>query len=104
MRIRYCWRKRTPPIMGYDQDLWRKSLGLPGASRSSRAFEAVERARANTVPLLRHQPQSPGDARRTTARSALLRREMAADYADHLETHARQIERNLSAWREKEGA
>jgi len=104
MRIRYLLAEKNPTIMGYDQDVWAKSLDYQ-AHPIEAAFQAVDATRANTVPLLRHQPQSAWGRGGTHSEVGPYSAEKwLQTYADHLETHARQIERNLSAWREKEGA
>jgi hypothetical protein len=104
MRIRYLLAEKNPTIMGYDQDIWAKTLDYQTHPVEA-AFQAVDAARANTVPLLRHQPAAAwGRAGTHSEVGPYSAEKWLQTYADHLETHARQIERNLSAWREKEGA
>lgn len=98
-RIRYLVAEEKPMIIGYDQDRWAQVLDYDSA-RMDLALAAVEAMRAHTANLLRRLPESAWGATGTHTESG---RYTATDwlktYAEHLDIHARQIERNLAAWR-----
>jgi hypothetical protein len=101
LRIRYVLAEKKPTIVGYEQDVWAEALDYH-AHPLDAALAAVTAARANTVPLLRRLPESAWARAGTHTESGPY----SADdwlriYAAHLETHARQIERNLAAWQAK---
>ncbi len=98
-RIRYLVGEDGPTIQGYDQDRWAAafdyhSLSLEGALRQ------VEQVRAWTAAWLRRLPASAWLRAGTHTESGHYTAEKwLATYAEHLEAHARQIGRNLAAWR-----
>ena len=100
-RIRYLLAEAQPVIQGYDQDRWAKVLDyheLPMAA----ALLTVEAVRANTVPVLRRATEA--DWAKSGAHTESGRygaEDWLKSYADHLEIHTRQLERNLAAWRNR---
>lgn len=100
-RIRYLFAEATPVVLGYDQAHWATALGyhhLPLAP----ALATVEAVRANTVPLLRRA--TGADWARIGSHTESGRygaEDWLHVYAEHLEKHSGQIERNLAAWRER---
>jgi len=98
-RIRYLLAEEKPLIVGYDQDRWAKALDYHSAPLEP-ALAAVEAARANTVQLLRRLPEEAWSrSGRHTESGSYSTDDWLKVYAEHLEIHARQIERNLAAWR-----
>jgi hypothetical protein len=60
----------------------------------------VEAVRANTVPLLRRLSEASWAREGThTESGAYTAEDWLRIYADHLDKHAGQIERNLEAWK-----
>lgn len=101
-RIRYLVAEQKPVIIGYDQDRWAKNLDYNSAPLEP-ALAAVEAARSNTVPLLRRLPEKSWSVSGTHTESGIYTAEdWLKTYAEHLEIHTRQIERNLEAWRAEE--
>ena len=101
MRIRYLLAEKSPSIMGYDQDTWAEVLDYD-AHPIEVALTTIDAVRANTVPLLRRQPASAWMRAGTHTESGTYSAETWLQvYAGHLETHARQLERNLAAWQAK---
>lgn len=98
MRIRYLVGENQPTIFGYDQDRWAKVFDYH-AHPLDAALATIDAVRANTVPMVRRLPESAWDKGGTHSEMGPY---TAGDwlrvYADHLETHARQIERNMAAW------
>jgi hypothetical protein len=98
MRIRYLLAEADPLIVGYDQDNWARVLDYHALPLEP-AMATLEAVRANTVPLLRSLPESAWKktGRHTEHPSYGVEKWMEL-YAEHLEVHARQIERNVKAW------
>ena len=100
-RIRYLLGEEQPVIQGYDQARWAQQLDyhqLPMAP----ALRTVEAVRANTVPLLRRATEA--DWARSgvhTEAGSYGAEDWLLVYAEHLEKHTRQLERNLAAWRNR---
>jgi len=99
-RIRYLVAQKEPTILGYDQDEWARVFNYHALPLEP-ALRTIEAVRATTTLLLRTLPD---EAWRKEGRHSESGRYTAQDwlriYADHLEKHARQIERNLAAWKE----
>ena len=97
-RIRYVLAEEKPVIQGYDQDRWAATLDyhlLPMAP----ALATVTAVRANTAALLRRLTDA--DWARVGTHTEMGRfgaEDWLQLYAEHLEIHARQLERNLAAW------
>ena len=104
MRLRYLLAEPEPLIVGYDQDRWAQRFDYH-AHPIDAALATVKAVRANTVPLLQRATEQ--DWRRVgrhTESGLYSAEDWLAVYAEHLEKHSRQIERNLEAWREKDKA
>lgn len=99
LRIRFLASDPNPTIFAYDQDRWASKLDYHAADPEL-ALATVEAVRANTVPLLRRLPESAWSAAGTHTESGRYTGEdWLKIYAEHLEKHTRQIERNLEAWK-----
>ena len=98
MRIRYLVGEANPVIMGYDQDEWARAFNYHALPLEP-ALATIAAVRANTVPLLWSLTES--DWKKTGTHSevgAYGAEKWLETYAEHLEVHARQIERNIAAW------
>lgn len=99
MRIRYLVCEESPVIVGYDQARWAKILDYHALPLEP-ALATVRAVRSHTAGLLRRMP--PGGWARTGRHSesgSYSAERWLEIYAEHLEKHARQIERNIEAWR-----
>ena len=100
VRIRFLAAEANPTILGYDQDRWAEKLDYDGASPEL-ALATTEAVRANTVaaaaPAAGVGVGEHGDALRVG--QVFGERTGSRIYAEHLEKHTRQIERNLEAWK-----
>ena len=98
MRLRYLLAEKDPLVVGYDQDAWARTLDYHALPLEP-ALRTVEAVRANTVPLLRSLPEAAWKktGKHTEHASYGVEKWMEL-YAEHLEVHARQIERNLGEW------
>jgi hypothetical protein len=101
MRIRYLLAEPRPVIQGYDQAQWAVALDYHKLPLDA-ALTTVTAVRANTVPLLRRMTDAQW---RATGEHTESGRYGAEDwlkiYAEHLEKHSGQIERNLAAWKSR---
>jgi DinB family protein len=103
-RIRYLVVEKEPLVLGYDQDAWALELDYH-AQALEPALRAVEAVRANTVPLLRRLPEKAWSrVGRHTQSGTYGAEDWLHSYAEHLEKHSRQIDRNLEAWRARAAA
>lgn len=100
-RIRHLLADETPTIQGYDQDRWAQQLDYHALPLEP-ALATTTAVRANTVPLLRRLTEAQWQRRGTHSESGPYSMEdWLKVYAAHLEGHARQLERNLAAWKER---
>lgn len=98
LRIRYLAAEKEPLIVGYDQEEWARAFDYH-AQPLDTALATVEAVRGNTVPLLRRLPEAVWSREgRHTESGRYTAEDWLRIYAQHLEGHARQIERNLEAW------
>jgi hypothetical protein len=100
MRIRYLVGEEGPMIVGYDQDRWARTFDYHRLSIDL-SLRQLESVRAWTAAFIRTLPES---AWSRTGRHTEIEETYTADmwlgiYAEHLEVHARQIRRNLEAWK-----
>ena len=102
MRIRYLASEPEPLIVGYDQDRWARDFDYH-AHPLEPAFATIRAVRANTVPLLGRltEAQWQKTGRHTEHREPYGAETWLTSYAEHLEIHSRQLERNLAAWQSR---
>lgn len=100
-RIRYLLCEKDPLIVGYDQDVWARTLDYH-AHPADLALATVDAVRANTAALLRTLPAEAWTrAGRHTESGAYSSEQWMRSYAEHLHVHARQIDRNVAAFAAK---
>ncbi|HVE65564.1 MAG TPA: DinB family protein [Thermoanaerobaculia bacterium] len=100
LRLRYLVAEENPVIVGYDQERWAATFDYHSAPLEP-ALAAVEAVRANTSALLRRLPEIAWSAVGThTERGRYTTEDWLDMYAEHLEKHSGQIDRNLAAWKE----
>jgi hypothetical protein len=98
-RIRYVIAEKHATIIGYNQDSWAKILGY-WQHPIGPALALVDAARKNTAILIRRLPKQAWKRVGHHTESGRYTAERWLElYADHLEQHARQIARNVAAWR-----
>ena len=103
-RLRYLLAEKDPVIVGYDQDEWARAFDYHALPLEP-SLTVVEAVRESTATLLR---RLEGDAwtkkgRHTERTGDYTVEEWLRIYADHLEGHARQIDRNVDAWQNAGG-
>jgi hypothetical protein len=98
LRIRYLLGEADPLIVGYDQARWAEVFDYHDAPIEP-ALATVEAVRANTAALLKRLPEKAWSATgRHTESGSYTAEDWLGIYAEHLEKHSGQIERNLAAW------
>ena len=99
MRIRYLVAETKPAIQGYDQAHWARKLDYMELPLEP-AMAAVEAVRANTAALLRKLPEDAWASEGThTEGGRYTAEDWLKVYAEHVEKHSRQIDRNVEAWK-----
>ena len=100
-RLRTLLAEVQPVIHGYDQDRWAAELDYHALPLEP-ALATVEAVRANTTALLRRLTEADWARVGTHSESGRYGTEdWLRIYGEHLEGHARQLERNLTAWRNR---
>lgn len=98
VRLRLLIADPAPLLVAYDQDQWLRLLDYHGTDPEL-ALQLIGLLRANTASLVRRLPESAfGRVGRHTELGTYGDSDWFRLYAEHLEIHARQIERNLAAW------
>jgi len=101
-RLRHLLADAAPVIQGYDQDRWAQELDYHTLPLEP-ALATTTAVRANTVPMLRRLSDAQWRKRGTHSDSGSYGMDdWLKIYAAHLEGHARQLERNLAAWKERQ--
>jgi hypothetical protein len=98
-RIRFLLSEKDPVIQGYDQEQWAKTFDYHSHPLEP-ALATVEAVRANTAALIRRLPDAAWTREgRHTESGRYTADDWLTIYADHLEGHARQIEKNVALWK-----
>jgi hypothetical protein len=98
-RIRYVLAEEDPLIVGYDQDRWASRLDYHALPLEP-ALATVAAVRGATVPLLERLPDAAwARTGRHTEHTEYGAEKWLRIYAEHLEVHAKQIRRNVEAWK-----
>jgi DinB superfamily len=102
-RIRYLAAEESPLIVGYDQARWAQVFDYHSAPLAP-ALAVVEAVRANTAALLRRLPDETWSASgKHTESGRYTAEDWLGIYAEHIEKHSSQIERNVAAWQSHTG-
>ena len=98
-RIRMMLAEAKPLIVAYDENVWARVFDYH-AHDPELALRTIDAVRTNTIACLRRLPDSAfGKLGTHTASGIYTDADWFRIYAEHLEVHARQIERNLATWR-----
>ena len=98
-RFRGIIAEDNPTIVAYDQDAWARDFDYHGLD-ANLALSVLEAARRWTVPVLERLGEEQWRREGThTERGRYTVEDWLRGFAEHLVTHARQIERNTAAWK-----
>lgn len=100
MRIRYLVGEASPLIVGYDQDRWARDTQYHALPLEP-SLAQLDAVRAWTSAFIRQLPDSAWQrsGRHTEIEGPYTAEMWLTIYAEHLEIHARQIARNVDAWK-----
>jgi hypothetical protein len=97
-RIRFLIGEEQPTIAGYDQDRWAQRFDYHTLPLEL-ALRQIEQVRAWTSDFVQRLPDPAWSRTGTHTESGPYSAEKwLRIYAEHLEVHGRQIERNLATW------
>src|SRR5664279_2187635 len=98
IRIRLLLAEPEPLVVGYDEAIWARRFEY-SASEPELALRLVETVRAHTSAMLERLPDEAwGRLGRHTHSGTYGTDDWLRIYAEHLEVHTAQIQRNLAAW------
>jgi hypothetical protein len=91
MRFRQLLAEENPKLEAWDQEAWAKNLDY-NRRKTSQALETFRRNRAENYELLKPLPETAFErAGVHSERGPLTVRTLLQTYADHAESHARQL-------------
>jgi hypothetical protein len=97
-RLRYLLAEKEPVILGYDQENWARVFDYHALPLEP-SLAVVESVRGSTAVLLQGLTGEAWTRKgRHTEKGDYTVEDWLKTYADHLEGHARQIDRNVEAW------
>ncbi len=98
VRIRFLAAEPEPLIVGYEEGEWARQFDYHSLPVET-ALATVDAVRAHTLPVLDRFPAEAWSREGRHTRSGRYTAETWLEvYAEHLEKHSRQIDRNLAAW------
>jgi hypothetical protein len=101
LRIRYLTAEANPRVIAYDQDAWARTFDYHALDEAL-GLELTEAARRWTVPILERLSGGQWLKEGThSERGRFTPEDWLQIYSDHLHAHARQIDRNLAAWKSR---
>lgn len=103
VRIRLLLSEPEPLIVGYDENAWARDFDYQAADPEA-CLHLIATVRTHTAALLDRVPEAAwGRVGRHTQSGPYGTDDWLRSYGEHLEVHARQLRRNLSAWRARQG-
>lgn len=100
-RFRQMLAENNPTLIAYDQDLWTKNLDY-ARRKPKQSLDTFRRIRAENYELLKDLP--PAAFERTgahTERGTLTVHGLLEDMAEHVESHARQLQALREAYKSR---
>jgi hypothetical protein len=91
-RFRQVIAEDNPPLGAFDQDAWSRNLDY-SRKQPKQSLESFRRVRAENYELLKSLPESAFERTGVHAeRGSLTLRQLLEGYAEHAESHARQMQ------------
>jgi len=102
-RFRQVIAEDNPPLGAFDQDAWAKNLDY-ARKQPKQSLESFRRMRAENYDLLRSLPESVFERTGVhSERGPLTLRQLLDTYADHAESHARQMQAIREEFKKSKG-
>jgi hypothetical protein len=99
IRLRFLLGEEEPTLFSYDQDRWAQAFDYHRLPLEP-ALEVVKSVRSFTTELIKGMPDAAWSREGTHSESGRYTAEHWLEvYAEHLEKHSRQIERNVGEWK-----
>ena len=102
-RLRLVIAEENPTLTYFDESAWSKNLDY-ARRKPTQSLDSFRRLRAENYELLRELPESAYE--RTgmhTKEGRMTLRELVAGYADHAESHARQLQEVRAEYKKAKG-
>jgi DinB family protein len=102
-RMRAILAEDNPTLTAFDQDAWTRNLDY-ARRKPKQAIESFRRLRAENHELLKTLPESAfARSGNHTERGAVTLLEMVEGYAEHAESHARQMQQIREEYKKVKG-
>jgi len=102
-RFRQVIAEDNPPLGAFDQDAWAKNLDY-ARKQPKQSLESFRRMRAENYDLLKSLPESAFERTGVhSERGPLTLRQLLDTYADHAESHARQMQAIREEFKKSKG-
>jgi len=102
-RLRAVIAEENPTLTSFDQDAWTKNLDY-ARRKPTQSLDTFRRLRAENYELLKDLPESTFDRSGThTEDGPRTLRSLLKTYADHAESHARQLQEIRAEYRSAKG-
>jgi hypothetical protein len=102
-RMRLVIAEENPTLTAFDQDAWTRNLDY-ARRKPKTSLETFRRIRAENYELLRELPAEVfGRTGSHTERGRVTLRELVEGYAEHAESHARQLQEIRAAYKASKG-
>ena len=102
-RFRQVLAEENPTIIAFDQDAWTRNLDY-ARRKPKQSLETFRRLRAENYDLLKDQPESAYERTGNhTVNGRMSLRQMLEGYAQHAESHARQLQEIREAYKKSKG-
>jgi hypothetical protein len=102
-RFRLVIAEDSPTMLGYDQNAWARNLGYERRKPKS-SLESFRRLRAENYEILKDLPADVYERKGNHSEHGVMTlRDLLASYADHAESHARQMQNIRERFKEAKG-
>lgn len=102
-RLRLVIAEENPTLTGFDQDAWSRNLDY-ARRKPAHSLDTFRRLRAENYELLKELPESAFErVGAHTENGPMTLRGLLQGYADHAESHARQLQEIRAAYKKLKG-
>lgn len=102
-RFRQVVAEENPTLIGYDQEAWVRNLNY-NLRKPAQSLETFRRMRAENHELLKDLPEAAfARTGMHSERGPMSLRQLVETYADHAESHGRQLQAIREEWKKLKG-